>query len=168
MQEGPFPLYDLTFPIPLEHERQTPPQRWFVRKRKELDVDNFMAAWQDCAIGCKAWLFTETGQVEYIPNAHLRFRGHGAVVIGRLCLVAAFPSLRTEYDDWDKNSFDDLVACELGQTISGKVMCLTCVVRIYPFQLSRLKRLSKVMEIPRLQGLMGAHMRCCLKEGDSL
>lgn len=157
--------YDLEFPIPRESARQTDAQRWFVRKHKAIRHDNFMAHFDDWALGCEAWLYTQHGKVEYLPGATLRFGRHRGVMLAPLSLVAPFPSLKDEYDDWNKPGFYHATACHGSQTISGQLSGgLTCVLHIYPFQMARLKSLAEHHDIPGMQSFLGAHARACLDE----
>ena len=122
--------YDLEFPIPRESAHQTDAQRWFVRKHKEMGHDNFMAHFDDWALGCEAWLYTQHGKVEYLPGANLRFGRHRDVMLAPLSLVAPFPSRKDEYDDWNKPGFYHATACHGSQTLSGQLSGgLTCVLR---------------------------------------
>lgn len=161
MEEG---CFDIEFPIPLNRALWTSGQRWFHEHHGKYESDSFMAPFQDWVVSGEVWLFTEKGVVEHCHGAALRFGNHGGVMLGSLCLVASLQHLKDEYDDWDKNPFEHSMACAESQTIQGQTRGLTCVFRVYPFQLQRLKRLLKLNLVTNLIELVGAHVRFCFIE----
>lgn len=161
----PPPCFDIEFPIPRDCALWSAGQRWFDAQRERLGDAAFTVHHhhQDWVVSGEAWLFTERDAVEHLHGASLRFGGYSGVVLGSVCLVAAFPSLADEYDDWEKNPLEGAVACSASQTIHGTLaMGQTCVFRVYPFQLERLRRLMQLDLVPRLDELVGAHMRRCI------
>lgn len=152
--------YDITFPIPRDPAQWSVAHHWFDKQyRQILGFD--MAHYQDWAVSGEAWLFTEQDTVEHLHGVTLRFGNHSGVVMGTLCLVAPWVHLKSEYDDWDKNPFEQPMACAFSHTIHGNVGEMTCVFRVYPFQLERLRRLLGLDLVPGLEALIGSHIRQC-------
>jgi hypothetical protein len=154
--------YDVTFPIPRNPTLWTAGQRWLYAYSKQHEGVS-MAHYQDWVVSGEAWLFSESGVVEHRHGAALRFGKHSGVVLGLLCLVVSFTQLKDEYDDWDKNPFERATAAASSQVIQGQIRGLACVFRVYPFQTERLKQLLSLDLVPGLNGLLGAHMRECMR-----
>jgi hypothetical protein len=157
---------DIEFPLPQDRSTWTVAQHWFHNHCKEHGThDHFMAPFQDWVVSGEVWVFTQKGDVEHCHGAALRFGNHSGVVIGSLCLVAPLPSFKDddEYDDWDKTPLEKAMACSFSQTIHGVVGSgFSCVFRVYPFQLERLRRLAKLGLVAKLDSFLGAHLRLCL------
>jgi len=137
---------DLILPIPVKKSEQDPMQEYITQKKHYYTQG-------DWVINGLCIMYGRESHIEYRDlHAELRFGQHDYMRGFKFCLKAQF-----ERDD--KHEIENVRADPASQTITGSIHHCTFVFKVYPFQESRLRRIT--VDIPQLDVFIGNHIRVC-------
>jgi hypothetical protein len=141
--------YDLVIPMSRRHAEQSAAQRWYYRQSHQPGYIDYIPG--DWHIDGAVYIFFQNKESPLrITGAQLRFGNNDSMegfAPGAYCLYASYADTNGREDD--KRYLENIRFDYVSQTISGTAGGHSIVFRVYPFQVSRLKRMDsgKIMRV---------------------